>query len=108
MSCVAATNRWRSIVSSVFDGKRQRNALTGAEQALRALGSGNAERARKSAQKAADLDQVGLYTGLTEVVDTAASHLDRGEAIPESAWEAIGDVVGAGPLQGLVAEVRDG
>jgi hypothetical protein len=89
-----------------FDGQRQRKALTAAERALRALGAGKAARARKAAAQAADLDQIGAYSGLDTAVASLAHILDRGEAIDDAGWDSIIAVLGLGPLTGLVDELR--
>ena len=90
------------------DGKSQRNALTAAERAVRALGDGDAERAASNAAKAAELDQIGLFGGLPPAVDAAGAQLrDRG-VIDDDAWDAVAAAVGVGPVSYLVEEVRRG
>ena len=91
-----------------FDGKRQRNALTAAERAIEALGAGDGARATKSAARAADLDQVGLYADLPSSIDTAAAELTASGTVSPASWDAIAAAVGDGPLRFLVDEVRDG
>jgi len=90
----------------ILDGKRQRNALTAAENAIRALG-GDPDRARKTAAKAAELDQIGAYTDFVPAIERAATELTLG-GISVGAWEALVDAVGPGPLAALVDEVRAG
>jgi len=90
------------------DGKKQRNALTAAENAVKALGLGDAVRARRSAATAADLDQVGAFSALPAAVDQAADELERRGTISPAAWEALSDAVGPGPVQSLITEVGDG
>ena len=90
----------------MIDGKKQRNALTGAEQALRALGAGDGDRARKNAAKAAELDQVGAYADLVAAVDDAAADLEGGGEVSAASWDAVAEAVGAGPLSFLVEEMR--
>lgn len=90
------------------DGKRQRNALTAAERAIRALGNGKGDRAMSNARKAADLDQIGLYAALPGAIDAAAAQLETSGAVDEDGWNAVANAVGAGPLEFLVTEVRDG
>lgn len=85
-----------------LDGKRQRNALTAAENAIRALGAGDGDRARAAAAKAADLDQIGAYVQFASAVDRAASGLPD---ISAASWGAIADAVGPGPLAALVDEM---
>lgn len=90
-----------------LDGKRQRNALTAAENAIKALGAGDPDRARKTASKAAELDQIGAYTDFVPAIERAATELALG-GISVGAWEAVADAVGPGPLAALVDEVRAG
>lgn len=90
-----------------FDGQKQRSALTAAEQALRALGSGQPEKARQTAAKAADLDQLGVYAGFASVVDRLAKRLDSGERIDDAGWDGLAASLGMGPLTGLIDELRD-
>ena len=90
-----------------FDGKKQRGAFTAAEQALRALGAGSAEKARKAAAKAADLDQIGVYSGFAPAVAPLADRLDRGEKIDDAGWDGLVETLGLGPLSGLIDELRD-
>lgn len=89
-----------------FDGQKQRSALTAAEQAVRALGAGDAAKARKTATKAADLDQIGLYGDFAIVVESLANRLDAGGAISDEGWSGLVETLGIGPLSGLVDEVR--
>ena len=89
-----------------FDGQKQRSALTAAEQTLRALGAGDAGKARKAAAKASGLDQIGLYSGLAAAVAPLADRLERGEVIDEAAWDGLVEVLGLGPLSGLIDELR--
>lgn len=88
-----------------FDGKKQRNALTGAEQALRALADGNGDRAAKNAAKAADLDQIGIFVEFPEAVEAAVGDLVDGQ-VSEESWDRLSAVVGPGPLSFLIDEVR--
>lgn len=88
------------------EGKSQRNALTAAERAVRALGSGEGQRAAKNAAKAAELDQIGLFARLPEAVGMAAEQLAASGAVDDSAWDALADAVGPGPLAFLIDEVR--
>lgn len=94
------------MLSSVeFDGKKQRNALTAAENALRALADGNASRASANARRAADLDQIGAYAGFTDAVLTTTADLDEGGPSP-SQWDAVSAALEPGPLAFLVDELR--
>jgi hypothetical protein len=91
-----------------MDGHAQRNALTAAEQAIRALGGANAAKARANAAKAAELDQAGVFAALPDAVGRAAVDLETSGTIGEAAWRAVEDAVGPGPLMFLVEEVRGG
>lgn len=90
-----------------FDGQKQRSALTAAEQALRALASGQSEKARQSAAKAADLDQVGLYGGFVAVLEPLAKRLDAGVQVDDAGWDSLASSLGMGPLAALIDELRD-
>jgi len=89
-----------------FDGQKQRSALTAAEQALRALGSGDPDKARKTAAKAADLDQIGAYAGFVEAVGPLAQRLESGVPIDDAGWDGLAAVLGMGPLSALVEQLR--
>lgn len=89
-----------------LDGKRQRNALTAAERALRALGTGKGERAIRSAAKAAELDQLGLFSDLPGNVEEAVDDLSRDDRVGDASWDRLEAAVGPGPLQFLIREVR--
>lgn len=89
------------------DGKKQRNALTAAENAVKALGRHDPARARRSAATAADLDQVGAFSGLPGAVDRAVNELEASGAISASSWDSLAAAVGPGPVQALIDEARD-
>jgi len=89
-----------------FDGQKQRSALTAAEQALRTLGAGDAAKARKAAAKAVELDQIGLYSDLADVVEPLAQKLEDGQAIDDEGWDGLATTLGIGPLSGLIDELR--
>ena len=91
-----------------MDGKKQRNALTAAENAVRALGSGNTAKAALSAAEAAELDQLGIYTELPGAVAAGIAEIEAGDRVSNATWDEISAVVGPGPLQGLVGEARRG
>ncbi len=93
---------------SGLDGNKQRNALTAAEQALRALGSGRPDRARKNAAKAAELDQIGVFASFASAVEAAAADLADGGPVSAAHWDGIAVAVGPGPLAFLVDEIRSG
>ena len=84
------------------DGQQQRKALTAAERAIEHLGRGDADRARSAAATAATLDQVGAFAGLVAAVEIAAGHLDAGQPLGNSAWDAVAEAVGPGPLSAAV------
>jgi uncharacterized membrane protein len=88
-----------------FDGKKQRNALTAAENALRALAAANADRATANARRAAELDQIGAYAGFADVVVAVAGELDESGPTAEQ-WDTIVSELGPGPLAFLVEELR--
>ncbi len=88
-----------------MDGEKQRRALSAAEQAIRALGSGNAERARRAAATAIELDQIAVFGPFASAVGGAADELEVGGAIDGAHWDAIAEAVGPGPLQELVRNV---
>lgn len=90
-----------------MDGKKQRQALTAAERALLALGSGDAPGARRAAAKAAELDQIGSYAGFRVAVDVAADDLEHGLPVSDVAWDGIAAALEPGPLSALLEQVRD-
>jgi hypothetical protein len=90
------------------NGKSQRNALTAAERAIQALGSGDPDRAVSNADKASSLDQIGIYAEFPAAVRVAATDIEAGGAVDDAGWDAVADAVGPGPLAYLIAEVRDG
>jgi hypothetical protein len=83
------------------DGHQQRRALTAAEQALQALQSGDSERARQAAARAAELDQTGIYSRFPDAVGIAADEIDASGAVSRSAWERLSVTLGPGPLQAI-------
>lgn len=85
-----------------MDGRRQRNALTAAEQAIVALAAGDASRASDSAASAASLDQIGVYAGLPDAVAAAAAHLEQAGSLGGAEWERLRAALPPGPLQALV------
>ena len=89
-----------------FDGLKQRQALTAAEQALRALGARSSDKARSSAAKAVGLDQIGIYGGLVDAVEPLAADLDAGNDISDGSWDDLAATVGMGPLTALIDELR--
>ena len=88
-----------------FEGKKQRNALTAAENALRALADGNASRALANASRAAEMDQIGAYGKLAEAVTAVAAAAD-GAAPTDAQWDDVAAALDPGPLAFLVDELR--
>lgn len=89
-----------------LDGKRQRQALTAAERAIEALAAGQADRAARSAQKAADLDQLGVFVSLPIAISAGVSEIEAGGGVSAESWDLLEDAVGPGPLQFLIREAR--
>ncbi len=89
-----------------FDGEKQRRALTAAEQALRALGNGDAAKARSRAARAAELDQIGTYASFVDSLAPLADQIEAGEAISDAGWDHLANSLGMGPLSGLIDELR--
>lgn len=89
-----------------LDGHKQRNALTAAEQAIRALAIGDPSKAKRRAYKASELDQIGAYTALVRVVDVAVQELETAGTVSDQSWDRLAEAVGPGPLQGLIDEQR--
>jgi hypothetical protein len=85
-----------------LDGQRQRSALTAAERALAALAGGDAERARLSAARAVELDQIGAFGGLPDAVGAAVADLTATGAIGDGARTLLRAAVPPGPLGALV------
>jgi hypothetical protein len=85
-----------------LDGQRQRNALTAAERALVSLTDGDAHRARLNADKAAELDQVGVYAALPGAVAAVAADLEKSGSIGVEARRVLHDAVPPGPLHALL------
>ncbi len=85
-----------------MDGQQQRRALTAAESALRALAAGDGDRAVAAAVKAAELDQIGVFSTLEPAVAAAAEDVARTGVIGEFARRALGDAVSPGPLASVV------
>ena len=79
-------------------GEAQRRALTAVQQAIRALGAGEPQRARDAAARAAELDQLGVYASLVPAVAAAVADIERDGAVGADAWDAVAAAVGPGPL----------
>lgn len=89
-----------------MDGQRQRNALTAAEKALRSLGERHPFRAKRNAFQAVDLDQVGAFDGLPNAVEMAIHDIEQRGRVTSDGWDRLAAVVGPGPLQALIDELR--
>lgn len=98
--CTSAGGRAATLV--VVDGRRQRNALTAAEQAIVALAAGDTSRANDSAASAASLDQIGVYAGLPDAVTLAVGHIEQHGSLGDGEWARLRAVLPPGPLQALV------
>jgi hypothetical protein len=88
------------------DGQQQRNALTAAEKALRSLGDRHPFRAKRNAFMAADLDQVGAFTGLPMAVEMAIHDIEQEGRVSQAGWDRLAEVVGPGPLAALIDQLR--
>lgn len=91
-----------------MDGQKQRQALSAAEQALRALIDADASKARRAAQRAAELDQVGAFDAFTGLVTAAAQDIESGGSVTVGSWRALAEALGVGPLGALAAAQTDG
>lgn len=89
-----------------MDGHKQRQALTAAERALGLLGQGDPIGARRASRRAAELDQIGLFGEFAGGVDAAAVDLETDGFVSTASWDRLIEVVGPGPLAGLIAEMR--
>ena len=89
-----------------FDGHQQRKALTAIESAVGALGKGDADTARRAAGRAADLDQIGVYTAVPDAIDQILTHSEAGTTAPEELWDALGTAAGPGPGSAVVDQLR--
>lgn len=89
-----------------FDGQKQRAALTAAERALRAVAAGDAAKARASARKAAELDQIGTYSDFVRAIEPVAQKLDTEGPLEDADWDGLAESLGMGPVAGLIEELR--
>ena len=86
-----------------MDGQQQRKALSAAESALRALAAGDAGRARAAAEKAAALDQLGVYGAFAGWVRRAAGEIEAsGSGCCRRPGRRLRDSLGPGPLAAAV------
>ena len=91
-----------------FDGQQQRKALTALERAVNALAKDDVETAERAAGRAAELDQIGVYSAVPEAIGHIGRLRADGEAVPDQAWEALLVAVGPGPVAAVVEQMRDG
>lgn len=91
-----------------FDGHQQRKALTALERSVNALASDDFETANRAAGRAADLDQIGVYTDVPDAVSSIADLRAAGQPVPDEAWNALLTAVGPGPVAIVVEQIRDG
>lgn len=103
--CCADVVVGRMLGAVEFDGKKQRNALTAAENAVRALADANLSRATANATRAAELDQIGVYADFATTVGRIAGELADSTPNDEQ-WDAIAATLEPGPLAFLVEELR--
>ncbi len=88
-----------------MDGQQQRKALSAAESALRALAAGGAERARLAAEKAAALDQLGVYGAFAGWVRRAAGEVEDLGCVLPGTRDGLRAALGPGPLAAAVEEL---
>ncbi len=88
-----------------MDGRKQRQAVTAAEQAIRALADGDGAKAETAARRAITLDQIGLYAGFADAVTEAATELAQ-RGVVQAGWDGIIAALGPGPLALEVEALR--
>jgi hypothetical protein len=88
-----------------MDGQAQRHALAAAERALDALEEGRTDAARSAARRAAELDQVGVFSAFPRAVEQAADDLVTNGSLSELSLAALIAAVGPGPLETSVARL---
>ena len=88
-----------------MDGHKQRQALTAAERAVEHLVAGKPDDAERASQRAAELDQIGVFAGLVAAVEGVAGDLRSGVPIAGDHRVALRDAVGVGPLSELVDQL---
>lgn len=81
-------------------------ALDAAERAIEALGRRDPAGARMAVAVAVEVDRTPAVSRLADAVFLAAWRLEQDEEIDEATWNHLSDVVGPGPLQGLVEQAR--
>lgn len=89
-----------------MDGHKQRQALTAAERSLEHLSAGKPDDAERAAARAAELDQIGIFSQLAEAVSRAAADLREHAAVSPDHLDQLAGVVGPGPLAELVERLR--
>lgn len=89
-----------------MDGHKQRQALTAAERSIAHLVAGKPEEAERAAQRADELDQIGIFSNLIPAVGAAAADVRDGGRVQTDHVEELLAAVGAGPLAELVQRLR--
>ncbi|MDH5421179.1 MAG: hypothetical protein OEY55_05200 [Acidimicrobiia bacterium] len=89
-----------------MDGHKQRQALTAAERAIEHLVAGKPDEAERASQRAAELDQIGIFSRLVAAVAGVATDLRSGVTVADEHLVALRDAVGVGPLSELVDQLR--
>lgn len=86
----------------MIDGRSQRRALTAAERAIDLLASGDGDGAFRAARTAADLDQIGVFGSLPDLVARAAADLAASDAVNGETTAAMIEALGPGPLSSAI------
>lgn len=89
-----------------MDGHKQRQALTAAERSIEHLVAGKPHEAERAAGRAAELDQIGIFSGLVAAVSAAADDLRATGSVDELRVTGLLDAVGIGPLSESVEQLR--
>lgn len=89
-----------------MDGHKQRQALTAAERAIEHLVAGKPDDAERAAQRAAELDQIGIFSSLGVAIAGAAGDLRAAAPITDDHIASLHAAVGVGPLSELVEQLR--
>ncbi len=89
-----------------MDGHKQRQALTAAERSIQHLVAGKPAEAERAAGRAAELDQIGIFSSLVAAVNGAANDLRAAGSVDEKRVAGLREAVGIGPLSELVEQLR--
>jgi len=81
-----------------------KKALVFAEDAILAVGEGDAAMARTCIAQACEVDN--SLSAIADAIYLACSELENGGSVSTSTWNTIGDAVGPGPLSGVVESNR--